>query len=125
MEIHESGGDGSMLEEVGGENGGRPSGQAQGREQQQRVLQRQRCSVGMEACAKKQEVQDSKMERIAGQESSTCSESTTCSRLQSMHEDSTEGEEMKRQQRKKVMRDMTKKMRSKGKGGFRKSMVCC
>ena len=35
-------------------------------------------------------------------------------RLQSMHEDWTEGEEMKRQQRMKVMKDMTKKIRSKG-----------
>ena len=30
-----------------------------------------------------------------------------------MHEDSTEGEEVKRQQRMKIMRDMTKKIRSK------------
>ena len=33
--------------------------------------------------------------------------------LQSMHEDSTEGEEMRRQQRMKDMKDMTKKIRSK------------
>ena len=31
-----------------------------------------------------------------------------------MHDDSTEGEEMKRQQRRKVMKDMTKKIRLKG-----------
>ena len=31
-----------------------------------------------------------------------------------MHEDSTEGEEMKRQQRMKVMKDTRKKIRSKG-----------
>ena len=30
-----------------------------------------------------------------------------------MHEDSTEGEEVKRQQRMKIMKDMTKKIRSK------------
>ena len=35
-------------------------------------------------------------------------------RLQSMHEASTEGEEMKRQQRVKVTKDVTKKSRSKG-----------
>ena len=35
-------------------------------------------------------------------------------RLQSMHEDPTEGAEMKRQQRMNVMKDMTKKIRSKG-----------
>ena len=35
-------------------------------------------------------------------------------RLQSMHENSTEEEEMKRQQRTKVMKDTTKKIRSKG-----------
>ena len=35
-------------------------------------------------------------------------------RLKSMHEDSTEGEEMKRQQRIEIMKDMTKKIRSKG-----------
>ena len=35
-------------------------------------------------------------------------------RVQSIHEDSTEGEEMKRQERMKVMKDMTKQIRSKG-----------
>ena len=34
-------------------------------------------------------------------------------RLKSMHDDSTEGKEMKRQQRMKIMKDMTKKTRSK------------
>ena len=34
--------------------------------------------------------------------------------LQSVHEGSTEGEEMKWQRRMKVMKDMTKKIRSKG-----------
>ena len=44
-------------------------------------------------------------ESFVGQESSPCSETTT------MHEDSTDGEEMKRQQRMKVMKDMTKKIK--------------
>ena len=35
-------------------------------------------------------------------------------RLQSMHEDSTEGQEMKRQERMNIMKDMMKKVRSKG-----------
>ena len=35
-------------------------------------------------------------------------------RLQSMHEESTEGEEMKRQERMKIMKDITKKIGSKG-----------
>ena len=47
-------------------------------------------------------------EKIVGQESSLCSESTT------MHEDSTDGEEMKRQQKMKVMKDMTKKIKRRG-----------
>ena len=34
--------------------------------------------------------------------------------LQSTHEDATEGEEMKRQERMKIMKDTTKKIRSKG-----------
>ena len=39
---------------------------------------------------------------------------TQSQRLQSTHEDSTEGEEMRRQQKMKVMKGMTKKIRSKG-----------
>ena len=45
-------------------------------------------------------------EKTAGQESSPCSENTTCN-------DSTEGEEMKRQKRMKIMKEMTKKIGSK------------
>ena len=52
-----------MQEGVGGENGGRVSGQVQGREQQKRGLQRQRFPVGKEACTSKQEVQDKKVGR--------------------------------------------------------------
>ena len=57
----------------------------------------------MEACTKKQEVQNTKVKRHNLQ------------RRQSMHEDSTEEEEMKRQQRMKVMKDMTKNIKAKGK----------
>ena len=53
-----------MLEEVGRENGGRGSGQVQGRgQQEERELKRQRLPAGMEACTEKQEVQDTKVER--------------------------------------------------------------
>ena len=38
-------------------------------------------------------------------------------RLQNMHEDSTEGEEITRQESMKVMKDVTKKIRSKRKDG--------
>ena len=53
-------------------------------------------------------------EKIVGQEFSSCSRDCNLQRLQSMHEDSTEGEKMKRQQRMKVMKDMTRKIGSKG-----------
>ena len=39
---------------------------------------------------------------------------TVGQRIQSVHRGSTEEEEMKRQQRMKIMKDMTKKIRSKG-----------
>ena len=52
-------------------------------------------------------------EKIFGQESSLCSVSITCSVCNASRASSTEGEEMKQQQRRKVMKDMTKKMRSK------------
>ena len=60
----------------------------------------------MEACAKKQDVQNTKVERrLLGNNFRI---------VQRIHEDATEGGEMKRQQRMKVMEDMTKKVRSNG-----------
>ena len=97
------------------EYGGQGSGQVQGGGQQKRCLQRQRLLFGMEACTKKQEVQGHESgEKTAGQESSRGLE-YNLQRVQSMREDSTEEEEMKRQQRMKTMKDMTKKMRLRGK----------
>ena len=52
-------------------------------------------------------------EKTAGQESSLALE-YNLQRVQSMREDSTEGEEMKRQQRMKTMKDITKKMTLRG-----------
>ena len=52
-----------LLEEVGGENGGRGCGQVQGGGLRKMSLQRQKLSLGMEACAKKQEVQGAIMGR--------------------------------------------------------------
>ena len=67
----------------------------------------------MEACAKKQDVQNTKVvKRLLGKDFP--SRQKNLQRLKSMHEDSTEGEEMKRQQRMMIVRDMTKKIRSKG-----------
>ena len=56
---------------------------------------------------------------------SLCSENTTCSVCKACRRDSTEGEDMKRQQRMKVVKDMTKKIRSKGRCGCREPMVGC
>ena len=67
-----------MLEEIGGKNRGGSSGEVQGRGLQKRGLQRQRQPAGMEACLQKQLMQETKKWRIAGQESSLRSESTTC-----------------------------------------------
>ena len=48
-------------------NGEGSPGQVQGRRQQKRGLQRQRFSTGMEACTKKQQIQDTKVEvRLLG-----------------------------------------------------------
>ena len=44
-------------------------------------------------------------------------------RLQSMHEDSTEEEEMKQQQGMNIMKDLTKKIRSEGRMDAKKPMV--
>ena len=49
-----------MLEGVGRENGGRGFAKVQGGRQQKKCLQRQRSFLGMDACAKKQEVQNTK-----------------------------------------------------------------
>ena len=63
----------------------------------------------MDACARKQEVQDAKMvRRLLGKNLRY-----SLQRLQSKQEESTEGEEMKQQQRMKNMKDLTKKIRSK------------
>ena len=78
-----------------------------------RCLQRKRLLSKMEASTKKQEVQNRNVERrVLGNIFASFKEHTL-QRLISMHEDSTEGEEMKRQQRMKIMKDMTKKIRSK------------
>ena len=69
----------------------------------------------MEAGAQKQERQNKKVgKKTAGPESSPCSENTTSQRLQSKQEESAEEEEMKQQQRMKIMKDLTQKIRSKG-----------
>ena len=44
--------------------------------------------------------------------------------MQSMHEDSTEGEGMKRQQRMKIRKNMTKKIGSKGRKGAERRQSC-
>ena len=76
-------------------NGGKGSGQVQGLGQQKRGLQRQRLPAGMEACTKKKQEKAGyeSGKKTAGQESSPCSENTTCS---------VEEEEIRRQQRMKV-----------------------
>ena len=58
-------------------------------EEQKRNTQRQRLSVGMEACVKKQEYESG--EKITGQGFSLCSENRNLQPLQSMLERSTEG----------------------------------
>ena len=65
-------------------------------------------------CEEAKSIEYESGERIVGQESSHFFLEYNLQRLQSMHEDSTEKEEMRRQQRMKVMKDMTKKIRSKG-----------
>ena len=65
-------------------------------------------------CTKTTNTEQESGEKIAGQESSPCSESTTLQRLQSKQEESTEGEETKQQQRRKIMTDLTRKIRSEG-----------
>ena len=63
---------------------------------------------------KKEEVQNTKVvTRLLGKNFALFRE-YNLQRLHNMHEDSAEEEEMKRQQRTKVMKDMTKKIRSKG-----------
>ena len=71
----------------------------------------------METCAKKQEVQNTKVgRRLLGKHFALFKE-YNLQRLKSMHDDLTDGDEMKRQQRRKIMKDMTKKLRSKRKDG--------
>ena len=69
-------------------------------------LQTQRLPAGMEACAKKHTIGDESGEKMVGQESSPCFENTTCMRI-------SRKEEMKRQRRMKIMKDITKKIRSR------------
>ena len=108
MERFEPRGDGSMLEEVGGKNGGGSSGQVQCRGQQKRGSQRQRLPAGMEACTKKQKIQDTNVRRrLLGKNL------RFVQRRQSTHEEFME-EEVRRQQKMKVLKEMTRKGRSKG-----------
>ena len=92
-----------------------PTPNTQGRRQQKRLTEAEvtRWNGGLFAEASNSGKKSG--EKIAGQESSPCSEKYNLQRRQSMHEDSTEEEEMRRQQRMKVMKDMTKKIRSKRK----------
>ena len=53
-------------------------------------------------------------ERLLGKNFCVVQENATCIVCQNTHEDSTKGEVMKRQERMKVVKDMTKKIRSKG-----------
>ena len=90
--------------------------QIQGGRQQKRNKQRQRLSVGMEACAKKTgNTEYESGEKIVGQEISPCSEIMICSVGKACNEGLTEEEEVKwqRQLRIKVVKDTTKKIRSK------------
>ena len=86
-----------MLERVDGENRGACRGRGS--------------SFGMEACTKKQKVLSTKVDCWA--RFFALFREYNLQRLPSMQEDSTEGEEMRRQQRMKVMKDMTKKIRSR------------
>ena len=65
---------------------------------------RERFPVGVEACAQKQETQQKSGEKIAGQDSSPCSESITCSVCTASRTSQRKGEEMKQQQRMKIMK---------------------
>ena len=96
-----------MLDKFGGKNGGGSSGQVQGRGHQKRGLQKQRLPAGMVACTKKQKIQDEIVERrLLGKNI------RFVPRIQLAA--STKHEGMKRQRRMKVMKDMTKKIRSGG-----------
>ena len=123
--------DGSMLEEVGGKNGGGRSGQVQGRGQRKGGIQRQRLPAGMEVRTKKKNTGYESGEKTAWQESSPCAENTTCGVCQSMHKEPTEGEEMKRQERMKIMKGYDEEDQIKRKDGCRELMVlveplqCC
>ena len=79
MATCESGGGGSVLIEVGREMKEQVLDKYKVEDSKREALPRQRLFLGMEACTKKQEVQDTKMEKIFGQESSFGSESTICS----------------------------------------------
>ena len=68
----------------------------------------------MEACAKNQTYRIRKWREDCWVRILALFREYNLQRLQIVHEDSTEGEEMKRQQRMKTMKDMTKKIRSKG-----------
>ena len=79
------------------------------------AFQRQKRSVGMAAGAQKQERQNGKVvRRLLGQNLRLVQRIYNLQRLQSKQEESAEEEEMKQQQRMKIMRDLTKNIRSKG-----------
>ena len=114
MERDESERNGSMLEEVSWKNGRGSSGQVQGEGQQKRSFQRQKRSFGMEAGAQKQEKQNKKVERrLLGQNLRFVQRIQLATAAKQAGKVGEEEEEMKQQQRMKIMKDLTKKISSK------------
>ena len=71
-------------------------------------------TAGMEACAKTQHIQDTKVERtLLTKNLRLVQRQQPEASVKSMHEGSTEQEEMRRQQRMKVMKDMSRKIDQK------------
>ena len=92
-------------------NGGRGFGQVQGRGQQKRGLPKQPFWNG--GACEKQEVQNTKWREDCWARIFALFRDYNLQRRQSMHEDFTEEEEMRRQHRMKIKKDLTKKIRSK------------
>ena len=88
-------------------------GKIQGRRKQKRGLQRKGCTPGMEEGAQKQEIQSKKV----GIRIFLCLREYNLQRLQCKQE------ETKQQQRMVIMKDLTKKIRSKGRMDAKKQMV--
>ena len=110
-----------MLEEIGGKNGGGSSGQDSKRE-----AYRGRGNPlewGLVRRSKKEII--TKWNEDCWARLFALFRECSLQRRQSMHEDSTEEEEMRRQHRIKVRKDMTRKIRSKKKNGCREPMVGC